>query len=428
MHDLTPFEQRLAARLDADLTGRVRPFNASRIAVDAMAPPGIRERLMHRLGLGDRVGSASLARARLVAIGAVLLVGLVVAAIAVGALLRSHEPSPNARLALVLPNSDLVLANADGSDPVVVASVAAPGDPFRLARVAWAPGGERLALSGSGPFAELAIIDRRGPELHRTAIQAWSQVEWSADGRHLAILDGRIPEGGSALADVRLEIIAADGTAEWSVPLPPSFGFDGELSNVAWAPDGRRLAITGASFRGESPMAFLWLADLDARTLTQVTTEDGSNDYEPAWLPDGALLIGRHGTLDSGLWRIDLASGASERLLRLPDVWCPADCRPYSVTGVTPSPDGTRIAYFDPVGELSVFDIGATESRRVLTGGPVAASRLHWSDDGSELLFIQTVRRAEDDAPSDLVALDVVTGTSRIIATDVLSFDWLPPD
>jgi Tol biopolymer transport system component len=427
MDDLTPFERRLAGRLEAELARIDRPWNPSRIAIDAMATRRRADRLLHRLRLGGLVGTPPVARARLIALATLLLVGIAIAAIAAGMLLRESRPPEDPRLAMVLPNSDLVLANADGSGALVVGTVAAPGDSFRLARIAWAPGGARLALSGTGPFAELAIVDRDGREIHRRSIQARSEIDWSPDGRWLAVLDGRIPEGGSNLVDTRLEILAADGKDVWSVPLPPSFGYDADLGNVAWSPDGRRLAITGASFRGNTPKAFVWLADLDARTLTQLTDEVGANDYEPAWLPDGSLVIGRHGTLDSGLWRFDLESGATERLLRLPDAWCPADCLPYNASGVTPSPDGLRIAYFDPVAELSVLEIGDTAPRRLLSGGSIAASHVRWSDDGRELIFILGGRRAGDET-SDLIALDVMTGEQRLIAAQVLSFDWLPAE
>jgi Tol biopolymer transport system component/DNA-binding winged helix-turn-helix (wHTH) protein len=87
----------------------------------------------------------------------------------------------------------------------------------------------------------------------------------------------------------------------------------GKYEGLRWHPDGGLLAWSGPTVGGGGSSNGIWVASPDAPSPRQVV-KDG---YGPAWSADGRALFYvrvRGSAADSGLWRLDLTSGAAAKV------------------------------------------------------------------------------------------------------------------
>jgi Tol biopolymer transport system component len=101
----------------------------------------------------------------------------------------------------------------------------------------------------------------------------------------------------------------------------------GHYSDLAFSPDGKRLAVTdGYYFSGDK--ADIWIDDLERDSLTRLTF-NGTSRY-PFWTPDGQRIV--YASLDNGVlnlwWTRADGSGGPQRLTesgvdRFPGSWRP---------------------------------------------------------------------------------------------------------
>jgi hypothetical protein len=174
---------------------------------------------------------------------------------------------------------------------------------------------------------------------------------WSPDGTQFAYVVLR--EGDHEVAFVNV----ASGASRGRLRL------DGvqSINAVAWAPDGRRMAIAGTS-NGQPD---IFLHDLLSNVTTRVTN-DATAELHPAWSPDGRLLAIATDRVEPGLRDLLLS---------------------------TPS----QLALLDPV----------SGRQRALPGFPGARmSTPQFSADGRSLLFV-----GDRGGVADLFRLELGTGT-----------------
>ena len=203
----------------------------------------------------------------------------------------------------------------------------------------------------------------------------------------------------------------------------------GHYSDLAFSPDGKRLAVTeGSYFSGDK--ADIWIDDLERDSLTRLTF-NGTSRY-PFWTPDGQRIV--YASLDSGVlnlwWTRADGSGGPQRLtessvdrfpgswrpdgkilaffqrtesnndiLTLPiegnekSGWKPGQAVPFANSRfqeILPafSPDGRWLAYTsDESGRLEVYVRpfpGPGGKWQVSTGGGLKAM---WSPNGKELFY-----------------------------------------
>jgi Tol biopolymer transport system component len=229
---------------------------------------------------------------------------------------------------------------------------------------------------------------------------------WSPDGSKVAYVR----------RDANLVVVSASGRHRWLVRTRQlvNTSWDSAWADVrvAWAPDGRRLAVSGRTTR-------TWIATLGRpgmRLLAARRTRDA------AWSPDGRKLAYVRGDSrgNGQLWVVTSDGRRAHRLTN--DV--PVDrYAHFSNTSPVWSPDGRRVAFLsdrDGRGTASVFVIGADGRNELrLTRGLEVFTPPRWSRDGSRLAVL--VRGSHGTRPL-IVAAD--GGLSRLLPLLPPSEDW----
>jgi WD40 repeat protein len=218
---------------------------------------------------------------------------------------------------------------ADGTPPLSVAA---------------SPGGKVLATAGRGSGQVQLWDAATGKPLQALGAKAqWGQPAFSPDGKLLAALAEKT---AVALFDV------AGGKQLAGLDAPPA-----EVSCLAFAPDGRTLAVGGDDLR-------LW--DITARKDRLRLRQPGSF-HSLAYTPDGRTLVsGDFSAGDVSVWEV--ASGKERLRLRFEE----------KVRSVALAPDGRALAAMDARATVHLYD---------LTTGRVCAQFKGHSSPGVALAF-----------------------------------------
>ena len=176
----------------------------------------------------------------------------------------------------------------------------------------------------------------------------------------------------------------------------------GAESQIAWAPDSRRIVYVSDR---DGPQ-HLFMYDFLTRTETQLT-QGALNDISPRFSPDGGSIAYLHGPREMHV--LDVASKTSRLLAR-----GYFDTPPFiSARLFSWSPDGRWIGYIDTErgGFSNAYVIPATggEPRAVSFVPNTFSGVLSWSTDGT-FLVVQSAQRTE---PNILTRIDLVPRTPR---------------
>jgi TolB protein len=329
--------------------------------------------------------------------GVVLLL-LVLAAVLVASAGRPvHRPAPLSGLArngllAFDSNGQIVTANADGTDRIVLTS----GTETRSTPT-WSPDGLRLAFwskPAAGGTLALTIVDADGGGSHvvsgpetfavpsiTTRNSLWpAPPDWSPDGTRLAF-------SATVAGTSRIVVVTLDGAAPRVVGDPSLAA----LSPV-WSPDGERIAFAG----GRYPDAALYVMDADGTDAHPLTTTPGTagSFLAARWSPDGRRLVFQagHYSLSHAIWLVD-ADGRHEGS---PDPG-PDDA---SVDDLWPtwSPDGRLIAFVRTINQAgSGAGCGGNQASCPPVTAVMQPQIFVMRADGSDLHALS--QSAIDDAP-----------------------------
>ncbi|MEX2323601.1 MAG: DPP IV N-terminal domain-containing protein [Acidimicrobiia bacterium] len=171
----------------------------------------------------------------------------------------------------------------------------------------------------------------------------------------------------------------------------------------------------------------VFVMNSDGSGLVNLTAAPGSEDYDPAWSPDGRqIAFTSHRDGNPEIYRMK-ADGSN--VVRITtdqgDDWEPAW-----------SPDGQRIAF---VGEDGIYVVDADGSGRTRITDPAAVplptgitsirdSHPAWSPDGSRIAFLRSYQSPSHMSHYDVLMMLVVSGGSQPV--DLPSTSWIltPPD
>jgi dipeptidyl aminopeptidase/acylaminoacyl peptidase len=230
--------------------------------------------------------------------------------------------------------------------------------------LAWSPDGRTLAvLSMSYAADRAADARRRGKALHRPS---WAPPE--SDYRYIDRLDYLFNGTGftyDRIAHIWL-VDVATGVARQLVA-----GATAER-DVAWSPDGRRLAFTANRARNHDLVerSDLFTVDVDSGTVTALTAGGDSLFGSPSWTPDGSSVVALGGRFPDATYKSDIWRFAADG----------SDARPGGGTNLTAASDlmpGSTMNSDATIGEAARL-IVTPDGRSVLASAPVGGSYELW--------------------------------------------------
>jgi Tol biopolymer transport system component/imidazolonepropionase-like amidohydrolase len=283
---------------------------------------------------------------------------------------------------------------------------------------AWSPDGKTIAFARiippSGrqrPRSRVELLDVAGGAVRElpvadTTIRYVSDPAWEPGGRRLAVVaaPARTPYGGRIWA-----VETATGTA---TPLTPAAI---RAHAPSFSPDGKRIAFFAPDSARRTQ---LWVSSADGTGAPNRLT--GHADVTPTrarWTADGRALVY---TADGRLWRVSAAGGEPSEIpftaelsftrprRSLPPPPFPEAGRTQPVRafmGLALSPDAGSVAML-ALGKLWVMPVHGTP--RAVADVPPSAHHPAWSPDGGTIAWSAGGWKAED-----VFATDLATGTTR---------------
>jgi Tol biopolymer transport system component len=234
-----------------------------------------------------------------------------------------------------LDDRDLFVLNADGTETRLTKNPSSETSGSIIS-----PDGSQVVYGCDGG---MCTVDTEGGEPRFLLASAgWGLFypTFSPDGAQIAYFDG----GGDV--DNTLRVINADGSGV-RVVIDQEFG---HVHDLAWSPDGSRLAFQAAG-GGPVRIEHVWIVGVDGSGLTDVSQEGDAWGAALRWSPSGRQLAFES---PGGIWVIN-ADGSGLRQVALPGRRAPVW-----------SPDGSRIAYLDE-DSLYVADLDGTHVRALGT-------------------------------------------------------------
>lgn len=185
----------------------------------------------------------------------------------------------------------------------------------------------------------------------------------------------------------------------------------------AWSPDGTQVvfskAVPAIVSPGSNP-AELYIANSDGTNLRQLT-DNGRNNYLPAWAPDGrriAYISGGQGGLSSHEVYVINADGSGDT--RLTD-------NAVQEYGVAWSPDSQAIAFgTQREGAWRIYTMRPDGSEQRSLPTPAEGNSPSWSPDGKTITFM-----SESSGNADIFVMDADGANQRLLIGGE-AWDYLP--
>lgn len=244
-----------------------------------------------------------------------------------GSALRDPAYSPDGRWIAYKQGLDIWMARSDGSAPRALTKAGANDS-----EPAFSPDGKRIAFVRS---ADVHVMNLDGSGLKNVsgdAARIDDAPDWSPDGNRIAyagdpcFTDGPgAPQGGPCVF-----VMNADGSGKVNLTpeekraecddgsQAPGYSHAHHSDDPSWSPDGALIAFTGyfdICKQSSGGASDIWVMKPDGSGKTDLMSDTGTPDHQPAWSPSGksiAFVSTRDGS--DGLFAIAAAGGAVTRL------------------------------------------------------------------------------------------------------------------
>ncbi len=257
-----------------------------------------------------------------------------------------------------------------GGDPLQLSN--APADDFYPT---WSPdGGEIAFLRSVEEGYEILVTPALGGPERRLATTSYSGLDWSPDGRSLAIADKSASyESGS------IYLLSLETGRKQAFSTPPTGHGD---SQPAFSPDGRKLAFFRT--RTRASISDIYIQSVGDSEAERLTFFEGSF-YDLDWSPDGKALVfsaDRQAGSHFRLWGIS-ADGGESYPLPLGE----------NARDVTVADTGNRLAYTMRVENVDIWRVSGPRAVRQSPPTKFAASSTRnegwpqYSPDGTQVAF-----------------------------------------
>jgi Tol biopolymer transport system component len=262
--------------------------------------------------------------------------------------------------------STILVAEADGRDPIPVSTGIEIDDLAMDAPMSWSPDSQRIVFSGlAGEQRRLYVANVDGSDTHAIGDSGLSRIDpaWSPDGAWIAF-HGFDPAEDAAAGQYRttagLFLIRPDGRDQRL--LVPSDGGDFIFRKPQWLPDPAKRVLAYAV--GEPSAYDIAVFDVDSMTETVISREPAAELW-PAWAPDGSALA----------W-----SGSDARIrVARPDGTIIRTLQPDVDYELVWSPDGRSLLGFSDEARHAIAIMSSDGSVATSVIPLVGTSRSHWS-------------------------------------------------
>ncbi len=184
-------------------------------------------------------------------------------------------------------SSSVIVMSSDGRDRVVVADQLGA-----VGHIAWSPDSRRIAFGarihgGSGHQIYVGAVNHSGATPVTGPDIVGDEPAWSPDGTKIAFkhLDPAVDAG--TFNSGTLWIMVADGSHPQ--PLGNVAAEYQALRNLAWSPDGTRLAFVAPSDGTLDGPLDVFVINADGTGLNDITNTP-QNEFWPSWSPDGKRI------------------------------------------------------------------------------------------------------------------------------------------
>lgn len=280
-------------------------------------------------------------------------------------------------------------------------------------RISSAPVPARIAFTRNQQLWVLDAADGKTAPKQVTTSGKAELIGWSHDGEYLMYT--RQEQLDSSSGPKFLWIVKGDGSNPQLVDPRPIWG------RAKWSPKERAIAYLTGDSQVRKGFSIAAIGPNEQIEIRQLST--GSEIADIAWMPDGkSLIVSMPAAKDRPiqLAKIDLKTGKTTDTNRLGDPpKIEQGIYPYLADGLTISPDGRYVAYFELVNSASIsadgvpiklFDLFSSTGPKTLGVGLAYPEWLAWSPDSKRLAFVAGAGR-EATANKQINVIDPATGS-----------------